>query len=105
MKTIPSRSLFGHLLNITKRARVVISAAIISIGLIGSGKAASDFCQNTAQAALDGCQDAAESAHTVALGKCSNISNLLARNDCGNKPEQDFRDGLQTGHHVFRLVQ
>src|SRR5438874_7400547 len=105
MKTIPSRSLFGHLLNITKRARVVISAAIISIGLIGSGKAASDFCQNTAQAALDGCQDAAESAHTVALGKCSNISDPSARNDCRKQAAADFQDALQTCQDGFTSRQ
>jgi len=105
MKTIPSRSLFGHLLNITKRARVVISAAIISIGLIGSGKAASDFCQNTAQAALDACQDAAESAHTVALGKCSNISDPSARNDCRNQAAADFQDALQTCRDGFTSRQ
>jgi len=105
MKTIPSRSLFGHLLNITKRARVVISAAIISIGLIGSGKAASDFCQNTAQAALDGCQDAAESAHTVALGKCSNISDPSARNDCRKQAAADFQDALQICQDGFTSRQ
>jgi hypothetical protein len=105
MKTIPSRSLFGHLLNITKRARVVISAAIISIGLIGSGKAASDFCQNTAQAALDACQDAAESAHTVALGKCLNISDPSARNDCRNQAAADFQDALQTCRDGFTSRQ
>ena len=69
---------------------------IITLGLVGIAQAATDFCQTTAQDALQGCQDSAESAHSVALGKCENVSDPAARTDCRKQAAADFQDALQT---------
>src|SRR5438132_4846367 len=85
-----------HLLRGTKKSRITVGLAIISVGLVGFAQAATDFCQTTAQDALQGCQDSAQSAHSVALGKCENISDPAARIDCRKQAETDFQDALQT---------
>ena len=96
MKTSPEQLLFDPLFNAATKSRILIGVAIVTIGLSGSGMAATDFCQNTAQDALNGCQDVAESAQSVALGKCENISDPAARTDCRKQATADFQDALQT---------
>src|SRR5213082_1881215 len=96
MKTSPEQLLFDPLFNAATKSRILIGVAIVTIGLSGSGMAATDFCQNTAQDALDGCKDAAEGAQSVALGKCANISDPAARADCRKQAAADFHDALQT---------
>src|SRR5437667_474934 len=96
MKTSPEQLLFDPLFNAATKSRILIGVAIVTIGLSGSGMAATDFCQNTAQDALNGCQDVAESAQSVALGKCANISDPAARADCRKQAAADFHDALQT---------
>jgi hypothetical protein len=96
MKTSPGRVLFESLFNAATKSRILIGVAIVTIGLIGFARAATDFCQNTARDALDGCQDAAEGEQSVALGKCANISDPTARADCRKQAAADFHDALQT---------
>src|SRR5205809_735473 len=73
MKT-SSRPHFVYFLTGARKSRITVGLAIITFGLVGFAQAATDFCQTTAQDALQGCQDSAQSAHSVALGKCENIS-------------------------------
>src|SRR5256885_8342331 len=98
MTTCPNfiANLFFRLLNGAKKLRVPIGVAIAGIVLLGFAEAATDFCQETSQRALDACQDAAESARSVALGKCENISDSAARTDCRKQATADFQDVLQT---------
>ena len=96
MKFSPEQLLFDPLFNAATESRILIGVAIVTIGLIGFARAATDFCQNTAQDALDGCKDAAEGAQSVALGKCANISDPAARADCRKQVAADFHDALQT---------
>ena len=105
MKTSPGQLLFDPLFNAATKSRILVGVAIVTIGFIGSGMAATDFCQNTAQAALDGCQDAADGAQSVALGKCANISDLTARADCRKQAAADFHDALQTCRDGFASRQ
>jgi len=95
MTTSPTR-FFVHLLNGARKSRIIVGLAIIILGLVGFAEAATDFCQKTAQAALQGCQDAAESARSVAQGKCDNVSDPIARTDCRKQAAADFQDALQT---------
>src|SRR5437868_9821316 len=95
MMTSPTR-FFVHLLNGARKSRIIVGLAIIILGLVGFAEAATDFCQKTAQRALDACQDAAESARSVALGKCENVSDPIARADCRKQAAADFQDALQT---------
>ena len=95
MKTLPPTQLF-HLFNAANKSRIPIGAAIISFGLAGIAHAQVDFCQKTAQDALDGCQQAAQSARSVALGKCLNISDSTARTNCQKQSATDYQDALQT---------
>jgi hypothetical protein len=85
-----------YLLNGAKKLRGPVGVAIASIGLLGFAEGATDFCQETSQRALDACQDAADSARSVALGKCENISNPAARTECPRQATADFQDALQT---------
>src|SRR5947207_2151630 len=87
---------FVHYLNGARKSRIIVGLAIIILGLVGFAEAATDFCQKTAQAALQGCQDAAESARSVAQGKCDNVSDPIARTDCRKQAAADFQDALQT---------
>src|SRR6266576_3828402 len=94
--TISPTRFFVHLLNGARKSRIIVGLAIIILGLVGFAEAATDFCQKTAQAALQGCQDAAESARSVAQGKCDNVSDPIARTDCRKQAAADFQDALQT---------
>jgi hypothetical protein len=98
MTTCPNRiaNLFFRLPSRGKKLRVPIAVAIAGIGVLGFAEAATDFCQETSQRALDACQDAAESARSVALGKCENISDPAGRTDCRKQATADFQDALQT---------
>ena len=87
---------FVHYLNGARKSRIIVGLAIIILGLVGFAEAATDFCQKTAQDALQGCQDAAESARSVAQGKCDNVSDPIARTDCRKQAAADFQDALQT---------
>ena len=95
MKT-SSRPYFVYFLTGARKSRITVGLAIITFGLVGFAQAATDFCQTTAQDALQGCQDSAQSARSVALGKCENISDPAARTDCRKQAGADFQDALQT---------
>jgi hypothetical protein len=105
VKTSPEQLVFDSVLTLARRSRILIGVAIVTIGLIGFARAATDFCQNTAQDALDGCQDVAESAQSVALGKCANISDPTGRADCRKQAASDFHDALQTCQGGFASRQ
>ena len=104
MKTFLSAQLF-HLFNAANKSRIPVGVAIISFGLAGIAHAQVDFCQKTAQDALDGCQQAAQSARSVALGKCLNISDSTARADCQKQSAADYQDALQTCQDGFASRQ
>ncbi|PWT78728.1 MAG: hypothetical protein C5B58_14835 [Acidobacteria bacterium] len=56
----------------------------------------SDFCQQTAQAALTGCRAAADSDYWVTLGKCDNLADPAARQSCRSQASVDLDDARQT---------
>lgn len=87
--------LLVHLIHRAKNAPAPIGVAIAAVGLIGFAQAATDHCQKTAQDALKACQDAADSANSIALGKCENISDPSARADCVKTAGADFRAAQQ----------
>src|SRR5438132_2779340 len=95
LQTSPAQSSV-HLLNGARKSPITVGLAIIALGLVGFAEAATDFCQKTAQDALQGCQDSAQSAQSVSLGKCENISDPAARADCRKQATADFQDALQT---------
>jgi hypothetical protein len=55
-----------------------------------------DFCERTAQAALTSCRRAAESDFWVAWGKCNNLADPTARENCRNQASADLNDTWQT---------
>jgi hypothetical protein len=55
-----------------------------------------DFCERTAQAALTSCRRAAESDFWVAWGKCNNVADPAARENCRNQASTDLNDTWQT---------
>jgi hypothetical protein len=55
-----------------------------------------DFCQQTAQAVLTSCRGAAQSDYSLALGKCDNITDSAAREDCRKQASADLQDARQT---------
>ena len=55
-----------------------------------------DFCERTAQAALTSCRRAAESDFWVAWGKCDNLADPAARENCRNQASADLNDAQQT---------
>ena len=55
-----------------------------------------NFCQQTAQAALTSCREAAESDYWVALGKCDNLADPAARASCRNQASADRDDARQS---------
>ena len=55
-----------------------------------------DFCERTARAALTSCRRAAESDFWVAWGKCNNVADPAARENCRNQASADLNDTLQT---------
>jgi len=98
-------TLFVRILSGVKKSRTPIGVAIAGVGLIGFAEAAVDFCQKTAQDALRACQDTAESARSIALGKCENISDSGARADCPKQAAADFQDALQTCRDGYAVRQ
>ena len=111
MKTLPTQPFFFHLLNSANKSRIPIGVAIVSFALAGFANAQVDahsqvdFCQKTAQDALDGCQEAAQSARSIALGKCLNISDPTARLDCQKQSAADYQDALQTSRDGYASRQ
>jgi len=55
-----------------------------------------DICERTAQAALTSCRRAAESDFWVAWGKCNNVADPAARENCRNQASADLNDTWQT---------
>jgi hypothetical protein len=55
-----------------------------------------DFCERTSQAALTSCRRAAESDFWVAWGKCDNLADPTARENCRNQASADLNDTWQT---------
>ena len=111
MKTAPPHLSFGRFLNVTKKSRVLIGAAVLSIGLAGFASAQVDansqvnFCQRTAQDALNGCQQAAKGAFSVTQGKCINIADPTAGGDCLKQATKDYQDALQICQDGFASRQ
>jgi hypothetical protein len=66
--------------------------------LVGAEPAANqtNFCHQTAQAALTSCREGAESDYWVALGKCDNVSDPAARQSCRNRAQVDLNDARQS---------
>jgi hypothetical protein len=58
--------------------------------------AQTNFCHQTAQAALTSCRAAAESDYWVGLGKCDNLSHPAARQSCRNQAQADLNDARQS---------
>ena len=55
-----------------------------------------NFCRQTAQAVLTSCRAAAESDYWVVLGKCDNLSEPGARQNCRNQAQADLNDARQS---------
>src|SRR5436190_22780224 len=79
-------------------ARLTIGVTILLFALV-SGEAAveqPDFCRRTAQAVLASCQAAAQSDYWLALGKCDNLADPDARDECRKQASADLNDERQT---------
>ena len=76
----------------------VAMATLFASNLVNHAMAAGDtnFCQQTALAALAGCRESAQSDDKVAVGKCINISDLAARKECERQASADLADALDT---------
>ena len=64
-----------------------------------------DFCQQTSHKALHSCQEGAKSDNLLALGKCDNLSDAAAQNECKNQAEADKKDAQQTCNDQFDARQ
>lgn len=84
-----------------KRLKPIVGAVIGALGLVGSTAVATDFCEKTAQHVFEGCQDNAEGYHSIALGKCDNVSDPGARADCRKQAAEDFAEAKQTCKDQF----
>jgi hypothetical protein len=88
----------------TKSTRFLSSATLaagvtILLSTIVDAQEAADrtnFCHQTAQAVLTSCRAAAESDYWVALGKCDNLSEPGARQNCRNQAQADLNDARQS---------
>src|SRR5262245_16884856 len=79
----------------------MLAAGIITISLftrVNAEPSASqtNFCRQTAQAALTSCRRAAQSDYWVAWGKCNNLLDPDARASCRNQASADLDDALQS---------
>src|SRR5438270_3171755 len=55
-----------------------------------------DFCRLTAQAVLTSCRSAARSDYWLAWGKCDNVADPAARENCREQASADLEDALET---------
>jgi len=55
-----------------------------------------NFCHETAEAALTSCRAAADSDYWVALGKCDNLADPGARENCRNQAQADRNEARQS---------
>src|SRR6185503_19033481 len=80
------------------RAAMLAAGALLAPHLIRgtAGAAAVDFCRQTSQAVLRSCQAGAQSDYCLALGKCSNLADPAAREDCKRQASADLKEALQT---------
>ena len=79
-------------------ATLAAGITILLFTLVSAQPAANqtNFCHQTAQAALTSCRAAAESDYWVALGKCDNLSDPAARQSCRNQAQTDLNDARQS---------
>src|SRR5262245_47227184 len=79
-------------------ALLVAGVTILLFTLVNAGPTASqtNFCHQTAQAALTSCRRAAESDFWVTWGKCDNLSDFGTRQDCRNQASADLDDASQS---------
>ena len=75
-----------------------VVAALFASNLVNHAMAAGEAnaCQQTSLDALAACRGVAESDYKVALGKCVNISDPAARQDCQKQAATDLADALDT---------
>jgi hypothetical protein len=75
----------------------LMAGILLAFTLINSGAEPEriGFCRHTAQAALTSCRRAAESDYWVAWGKCNNLADPAARENCRNQAAADRNDAWQ----------
>src|SRR5438309_553716 len=75
-----------------------VVAALFASNLVNHAMAAGEAnaCQQTSLDAVAACRGVAESDYKVALGKCVNISDPAARQDCQKQEATDLADALDT---------
>jgi hypothetical protein len=78
-------------------ALLVIGMALV-FDLVSTAATAAgpDLCKQTTQAAMSSCQAGAKSDYLLALGKCDNVSDPVARKACQKQALADMKDALQT---------
>ena len=85
--------------SLTSLSTAAVFAAGIVLGLgIGSAAATagSDPCKTTTKAAANACVEGAKSDYSLALGKCANIADPVARKACQDQAKADWKDALST---------
>jgi len=95
---IKDQSGHGQSASLLQSARLTIGVTILLFALV-SGEGAveqPDFCRRTAQAVLASCQSAAQSDYWLALGKCDNLADPDAREECRKQASADLNDERQT---------
>jgi len=77
-----------------------VSTAIIIFALDASNRAAvaaaPNACNATARAAATACTTGARSDYMLALGKCANIGDPVARKACQDQAKADLKDAMDT---------
>lgn len=77
-------------------ARLTAGVAILLFTLVNGEAQQPDFCRRTAQDVLTSCRDAAKSDYSLALGKCDNLADPPARENCRKQASADLNDARQT---------
>src|SRR4029453_17500592 len=92
----------------SSRRASTIAILVLPVLALAGGMAAAragDICQRTAADVQRACQAEAQSDYQLALGKCENIADPVARKACQDQAAADFKDALQTCREQFDARQ
>lgn len=114
MKTRSKENEFGKTCECSKgKLRRLLTGVMLAAGailflclVIGAAVAGgTDSCQLTSQVALRSCQARAPSDYFLAIGKCDNVADPVARKACQQQALADLNDAKQTCKDQFDARQ
>lgn len=99
-----------HLTVLTGRLTqgVFVAVILLAFCLVSNSAAAQkapNLCTQTSKDMLESCQDGAESDLSLALGKCDNLPDSMARKNCRKQASVDMKDALQICNDQFGARQ